>query len=391
MEAPTLESLLPELQIGIMRGFCCFRDLYSLIRASPRFYQAFCTQRELLLSHIVLKAFHPDIRYATWLLANAAQLPSCPSLEQIQDFLNRFFSIWIARKDECSNLTRMPIPLALSLHKLGPLLRWFVQDYKEHTLDVLADVGNHFELGHDFSLLHSDLSHVEYGRIQRAFCHFEVFRYLYSAPKNAEIDIDYLSLMTRYLSKLFVDEVEEIGCIRDYMIRRLCGVFEKIEADALKEHEEQPNGPIQKLGRGSPMFDWFSYAGKSMHITSTEYIMSLGLPFLQGILQSDGLKRASHVISNTSSRRLYLTDAVCGLSRYGWKTDNFDDEWEYYYDGTACFLGEYFDAFPKGYLWANRGRVPRKYDRPCMSGFRTWGYLFWSDDRLQASGVLSKE
>lgn len=68
--------------------------------------------------------------------------------------------------------------------------------------------------------------------------------------------------MTQYLHQFLVDEVEEICCVRDYMIRRLCGVFEKIEADALKEHEEQPDGPVQKLGRDPPLSDWFSYAEK---------------------------------------------------------------------------------------------------------------------------------
>ncbi|KAI4196084.1 MAG: hypothetical protein LQ350_006781 [Teloschistes chrysophthalmus] len=285
----------------------------------------------------------------------------------------------------------MPIPLAVSLHKLGPSLRWFVQDYKKHTLDVLADVGTHFGLGHDFSLLHSDLSHVEYGRIQRAFCHFEVFRYLFRAPKDAEIDMYLLCATAQYLGELLIDEVEEIGCIRDYMIRRLCGVFEQIEADALKEHEEQPDGPFRKLGRDCARSDWFSGGAKSMHIKYMEYIMSLGLPFLQEIFQSDGLKRASHVISNTSWRKRYLTSAICDWTTYESELDDFDDECEYSFDGTARYLGEYFDAYPKGYLWANRGRVPTQYKRSCMSGFRTWGYVFWSDDRLQASGVLSKD
>lgn len=117
--------------------------------------------------------------------------------------------------------------------------------------------------------------------------------------------------------------------------------------------------------------------------------MSLGLPFLQEILQSDGLQRASHFISNTSSRKHYINSAVCDWRSSDWDNDgDFDDG---FYDGTAGYLGEYFDAYPKDYLWANRGRLPREYKRHHKHGFRTWSYVFWSDDRLQASGVLSKE
>ncbi|KAL8688570.1 MAG: hypothetical protein Q9218_005549 [Villophora microphyllina] len=261
--------------------------------------------------------------------------------------------------------------MTTSLDKLGPIIQWFVQDYKENALDFLTSVGTQYKLEQDAEVLNSDLSDTECGRIQRAFCVFEAFRHLFAAPENTVVDLYFSSQTKRFLSVFAPDEVEEVSCIRDYMTRRLWGVFEDIERDAL---QQESDGPIRKLGQDFEPVDWFSYPAKAIHLQYMEYMMSLGLPFLQEVFQSDGFKRANLIISNSCCRTKYLTEALSGLRSPSYEPPDFDDG---HYDGQIDY--------------ANRGRLPRDFGRLLLKGLRDWGYMFWSEHRLQASGILGKD
>lgn len=278
--------------------------------------------------------------------------------------------------------------MAILLCKIGPTIKWFVQDYHKYSLRFLANSVSQLGLQQNSDILHSELSSIETGRIQRAFCRFETFRYLFAAEKNADVDYQYSKQARHFLGYYAPDDVEEIACIRDYLIMRLWNAFESIEEDALEE--KGPDGPIRSLGSSCKPSDWFSYPAKVKHPLYMEYLMSLGLPVLRKVLQSVGLKRADLVIPNSYLRRKYISEALSGPSYVpSALLQDYDDG--RYEDEECDFDDDDLDLISRGLLWANRNRVPTDYGRRPLQGLRQWGYVFWDSWRLQASGVLETE
>ncbi|KAI4193089.1 MAG: hypothetical protein LQ350_008469, partial [Teloschistes chrysophthalmus] len=340
------------------------------------------------------KQFHPALFEGIWTLAAASQIPQPPDQRDVRDFLSprkygtdeHVLAQWL--RDWDRRHLHMPVPMIVALRRFATSLQWFIQDYKHHSISFLATFitqSNHLK---DAEVLYSDLSEVELGRIQRAFYRFETFRYLFSGPDDRGHAFTCSFLAFDYLDRFPPDEVEEIACVRDYMSRRLWGVFESIEVDALKE---PPDGPIRQLGESFRRFGWFSPAEKSNSLYYMEYMMSLGLPFLQEVFESDGIQRAALVISKSGHRRHYLTEALRGRgwSPYNYVPTDFDNG--LYDEDEGEFVGDELDALTKGLLWANRNKVPKDYARPALKGLRDWGYVFRDEWRLKASGVLEKD
>lgn len=380
MAAASLESLSPELQTDIMRSLNSLTALYSLIRASPRFFQVFRSRKEYLLTQLAFQQYHPDLVDDLRKLGRASQMEQPPTMWKVWEYQN------LIRRKDFYDQPQIPPPEAVLLCQIGPCIRWFVEDYRRHSLGFLANFVTELGLQQDPQTLNSDLSDVEYARIQRAFVRFENFRYLFAAEKNTPVDLNYSNFACRFMNAYAPDEAEEIVCVRDYLVRRLWETFESIEDDALQEHGS--DGPIRQLGYSCMPYDWFSYLAKPQHLAYMEYLMSLGLPFLRQVFESDGLERADLVISNSYRRRRHISEAASGRYGSGITQSEFDDG---YYDGEGEYEGEEVDALSQGLLWANRDRTPTDWGRPLLKGLRDWGYVFWSRERLQASGVLDKE
>ncbi|KAL8868351.1 MAG: hypothetical protein Q9174_005050 [Haloplaca sp. 1 TL-2023] len=378
-----IESLAPELQLEIMRNVD-IDSLYSLIRASPRFLQVFCSQKESLLTQIAFQQYHPSLANDLRKLGSASQIGPYPNEDQIQDYL-----LVIQKADFWQSPNAVPLE-SVATYRLSPIIAWFMNDYKTHTLAFLENLAHRQGFSQDSKVLHSDLSDVEYGRIQRAFVRIETFRYLFTAPPGAPFSVSRTCLAKGYFYEYTPDEVEEFVCIRDYIMRRLWGVFEDVEDDALLE--ETPEDPIRQLGAARTPHRWFSNNGKHYYLRYMEYMMSLGLPFLKEVILSSGLQRADLVISNSYPRDRYLSDEIMDPRLSGVSPGELPDYHDGLYDdGEGEYVGEAVNNISQGLLWANRLRIPIDYGRPQLKGLRDWGYVFWSRERLQASGVLDKE
>ncbi|KAL8896050.1 MAG: hypothetical protein Q9192_003292 [Flavoplaca navasiana] len=363
--------------------------LFSLLRASPRFYQVFRSRREYHITQLAFNHFHPRISSDVMALVSALHLP--------QPVLRRHVHEYISKRDRDQLEKEQPsmdLPTTTSLCKIGARIAWFVDDYHTDSLRILDKLGSDMDLDQDPQTLHAQLSTTERGRLQRAFCRFETFCCLFVLPSETK-DFKQLSTCDNqarwFLDELTADEVEEIACIRDYMVRRLWGTFEAIEEDAMegelsdkiREHGAQPRGP-----------DWFSYVAKTHHLSYMEYLMSQGLTFLQKIFTSDGLKRAELVIDNSFERTYFLTEALeprfGSLMSLGFDEDEEEYEGEYE-DGDEEFELDDVDRVTQGLLWAHKNKVPKDWARWPLKGLRDWGYLFWDSSRLSAAGILDQE
>ncbi|KAL8726880.1 MAG: hypothetical protein Q9166_006432 [cf. Caloplaca sp. 2 TL-2023] len=387
-EKLSLDILLPEIQAQIMRNIDSVQNLISLLHASPRFYQVFRSRREYLLTQLAFNQFQPEIINTVWNLAKALQLPRPATRDRVHEHINKNFGTY-RPVDNDFQQPSISSAVTIPLCKIGRTIAWFVEDYRQSSLKLLTDLGTHMELRQNEEILHSHLSPVELGRLQRAFCRFETFCSLFVAAKNDEDRFAHGSQVVSFLMEPFTaDEVEEIACIRDYLIRRLWTAFEALENNALQGDNSDA---IRKLGRECTP-DFFGSSAKYHHLDFMEYLLSQGLPFLRTILESEGLQRAELIISNAVERHHFLTDALKGFRQLPpsmESNDYFDGKYEE--DCEADFEEDDVYSYTKGLLWAHNNKIPADYARRPLKGFRDWGYVFWDSWRLQASGILEKK
>ncbi|KAL8645166.1 MAG: hypothetical protein Q9226_007422 [Calogaya cf. arnoldii] len=382
MATPSLETLSPEIQAQIMRNISTRPALISLLRASPRFYQVFRSRKEYLLTQLAFNHFHPQIIEDVWDLAKALQLPK-PNTDhnQIHRFLNE-------RKYVDNNCLQPSIAFntTIPLCKLGETISWFVRDYHSGSLNLLAHVCTDMILQHDPEALLSDLSATELGRLQRAFCRFETFCCVLGDPSCADIG-KFHNYSARYLATFAPEDKEEIACVRDYLIRRLWGVFDAVEADAM---QGENSAAIRALGTSLQPNGWFSIRGTLSQPYFMEYMMTRGLVFLRNMFEADGLKRAELVISNSRERDYFISRALKHRSGppFSYEAEKYDDG---EFDDEEIFEGDDLWNLSQGLFWANKNKVPEGYFRRPLKGLRDWGYMFWDSRRLGASGVLDVE
>ncbi|KAL9630279.1 MAG: hypothetical protein Q9204_004802 [Flavoplaca sp. TL-2023a] len=374
------EFITPEIQAQIMRSLDSVRTLNSLLHASPRFFQVFRTRREYFLTQVAFNQFNPGLHDHVWTLIKALELPRPAPLDDVHEFVSNLSPF----HDHVHRESMLPTTI-VPFCKIGTTIAWFVEDYRKSSLQLLADLGSHMDLQQDPEILQSDLSGVEEGRLQRAFCHFEIFSRLFFVPKAEQAGLDYRLLAENYLRNQIPDDVEELACVRDYLVRRLRGVFEAMEDRAVKDG---PNSTIMKLGKAHPD-DWFSGKSKVWHAEYVENIMSHGLGLLREILESDGLRRAELVIGHSAIRDFFITYAVSDESKKDSHHINLDFD-AGAYDGKGDYIGEGLDNLSQGGIWANDHNIPSDWGRWPLKGLRDWGYVFWSGRRLQASGVLDQ-
>ncbi|KAL8738324.1 MAG: hypothetical protein Q9181_000867 [Wetmoreana brouardii] len=382
MAPVALESLQPELQTLIMQHIRSATSLKALLDASPRFYQVFLTCKEHLLSNLARQQYHPDVLGQACVAVKVSALPQTFATNRIRD-KNKSSVV-----DKGYKQARAPMSVSISLCRFGTVLQWFVDDFWKESLQLLSQLGRSMGLRQDLQVLESPRSSVETGRIQRAFCRFETLRCLMIAPVDAETR----DLLIRYhqgiayLASFREDEVEEIACIRDYLVRRLWRIFEGIEKHALSaEHSDA----VREMGRAFNSYDWFSSRAKRHHLDYMEHLMTFGLVSLRRLFESNTIEQAGWVISNSFIREMSITAVLQHAnapSSYG--LDAFEGPT---YADKQDFTDNDIHGYSCGWLYSHHGYIARSFNRWPLKGLRDWGYCFWSKHRLKATGVLSKE
>ncbi|KAI4113271.1 MAG: hypothetical protein LQ345_005714, partial [Seirophora villosa] len=375
----TIETLQPELQIAIMRYVTSTKSLLALLNASPRFYQVFRTRKEYVLTELARNQFPGSVFVNAWDTAKALQLPQPLTREVSDGFIETF------AKDNQYEQPVLPLSISISICQLGPLVNWFVQDFWSNCLGNLKRLGACLGLQQDVQALESPLSAIEKGRIQRAFCRFETTGLLLTTLEGKG-DV-YLDQGQQFLGQFTTDDIEEVACVRDYFARRLWGVFEAIEEDAMRA---KPSDAIRRLGREFGEHDWFSRMPKHFQPDYMENIMILGLPFLREVLESRGLQRAGLVIATSKQTRRHFTQAFeSGHNEVDpYHLPPFDSG---IYCGEQEFHGDSLQDCSHGWLYANRGKLAKDYNRWTRKGFRDWGYVMLDSQRLKAAGVLERD
>ena len=417
-EERTIESLSPELQQQILSQLKDLNTLSALIHASPRFYQVFRLNKDATLSMIALGQFHKAVRPEAVAVAKLTQLRlhSHPDTQYWRDtaidFCESFpkqIHVW------CNSVALGSIsPL---LCKLARVVEFFIDDYTRNTLPVLDQLGQSQDLAIQSEYppyshnLHPQISSTEIGRLQRAFCRFEIYRLLFSRCFHDDFDgmhkcIRLPPLTFEEQSKLFLQglppfQITEIACIRDYLFRRLRGICNNLEDEVVQSL------PPEAITFGKSDFDETAKLRSPYYIFTTEaryeqwehleHLTSLGFSYIRRLIQSTGDEQRDlflHLVHRSvifHLERDFLSRALQSLGpnpnaiRHYNAFENIEKNFT-----PACDENGYSEL-PQGWLWGHYHLQPSRLWAERQKGFRDWGYVFWDFKRLQDSGILSRE
>ncbi|CAD6567892.1 MAG: hypothetical protein ASARMPRED_001179 [Alectoria sarmentosa] len=403
-----LESLAPELQLQILVNADTPDDLHALIQASSRLYQVYLLNKEAVLSGVACRQFHPAVISDALFFAKISQLEQPLPRDTVIELCKSY-------PGERHEETTIPIPMSVALCKLASNVRFFIEDYARNTLPIMEGLGRSLDLdvlteyGPE-TFVYSKPSETEIGRLQRAFCRFEIYRHLF-ARCSSVLDHDLQgcsmdpSLTPAKQASLFLEkfpdfQVEEITCIRDYIFRRLRGICSRLEDKAVDtlppetlifDHYDD----VERAEWASGVW-LFTSSGKAYQNDHLEHLMSLGLSYLRRIFESTGEEHQDlfirfiypGLIRHLEKR--FITTAIEALGRNPARGDTpllakTDPPFQYEVR-TDVELD-----IPDAWQWAHPRAPPLMLNEGAYKGLRDWGYVFWDLDRLRESGILERD
>lgn len=402
----SLELLSAELQIQIMKRVDTIDALHAVICASPRLYQVFRFNEEQILSRIARQGFHPTAVLEALSVARLSIWGYPLPKEKAMAFLRT------PLKDRKQRLfATTPVSESVALCKLEKRIRFFVEDYTRETLPILGQLAlsQDLPIATDHNADHSkntvELSMSEFGRLQRAFCRYELYSRLFAqcSGEFKECRWSNTTITAEEQTQLFLQkyrpfEIAEIHCVRDYLHRRLRGIYAQVEDEAVDMPQPEYFDQGNRCATGRKSCPWtFRYYGGSGQEGHREHLASLGLPYLRRILEAAGNERRDLIFHGAYTccggipDTGFITEALGprGLERRGQgrmlKLVNAQEE-------LQSLLSQHEEELvPPGWLWycADRDFV-LPADNNCQ-GLRAWGYVFWDHSRLSAAGILNRE
>ena len=404
-----LEMLAPELQLQILFHAATPNDLHALIQASPRLYQVYLLNTDSILSAVAKRQFHPAVVSEALFFAKISQLEQPLSRNTVLELCRSYQSGLI-------ELGVIPIPMSMAMCKLAKDVRFFIEDYARNTLPLVEDLGRSLETHvlaeywPEKPVTYSQLSDSETGRLQRAFCRFEIYRYLFARCFSGfdhttrdcaqEPSLSPAEQGSFFLEKFPDFQITEINCIRDYVYRRLRGIFSQLEdkaADTLPPatFEFDPLGVVETAEWESGVW-LFTNHGKGYQKSHIEHLMTLGLAYLRQIFDSTGEEQKDLFIRHIGIAVIdhvekdFISDALKLLGdnprSQGIPLLAKTDPPFVYEVNAKSELG-----IPDAWQWAHPRAPPMKLSDFCFKGLRDWGYVFWDLRRLRETGILEQE
>ncbi|MCJ1265636.1 hypothetical protein MMC22_005516, partial [Lobaria immixta] len=398
-----LDSLPAELQTLIMTHTSSPQSLYALIRASRRLYRVFSISKQTILSAIIHEILHPEALPDAWALAILS--PREPIMETREDSL-AFVKMYEKERKNFQITKLISLPMCTTICKLHRSMEYFCRDFVDRCSTICARHG--FSLGAG-SL---SLSWTEEGRIMRALYRLELYgrllRYA-SVEDDRVLDIDAKVNLAKSFCYVFPTyQVEEIACLHDYFQLRLIEVYHRLEdrfvesvlaeipeSDVSDDEESKEknsvedgknnDGGMDHDNRYKPPDRWnpaepnndffFSKYYKLHHCFDIGDQINNGLPSLRQFLGAG----ISEQIDLVKGLREPSTDGITSAfspppqSVVAFGTFEKDD------------LNEPNEA----YLWMDNAESWMGFHRRNPGGLRQCGFVFWDNERLRLSGMMT--
>ena len=243
----SLEDVPVEIQQAILHQMPDLMTLRALTSASPCYLRAYQSQRHAILSNILLRDIHPDVLFDALVIVNALKLARNYDdyVPQLKAFIEQYKT---ARAS-----------LHVALKSLEPSTKETLWEFHLLVIDVTKDfcdyaLSTHPVTGHDLNT-RTLLSPNEVRRIHRAFYRYELFTVLFresdfyqeerterrrardpdrarlALQRNSIRSLDAQDKSLLFLALFKAWEVEEIACVRDYILHRYDELYKECKSN----------------------------------------------------------------------------------------------------------------------------------------------------------------
>ncbi len=371
--------------------------LRALLRASPRYFQVYRTCREVVLSHVA------------WNHITPTALPiALDALEQ--RYIRKH---GLGRSKQFTPPRTAIEPHEIPLETWETLLRFhqivdrLILGFTGSRLVVLENsIHPQTQLPHEPPGRQLNLSQLEYARLTRAFYHLELYAYLFydHNARNVQtiLSIKFERART-FLESLRDFELEELLCVRSYMLERMIDCLNKFEDDFMKAYL-----------KNKPCIIWPSRDASWSDVAQLNWRIDLFADdnLLQGRWMESCLAQGLESLSAMfSADKLPNKYNALEYDRYDMPMSRTFNQMRPYPEEEeevmACMKpsSEIYDNIEQpneAWFWAIKFCGPPRictikeplkgkvYDGYDTNEFERWGYVIWDQARLERLGILTK-
>ena len=360
------------------------KALRALLSASPRFFQVYKTCREVVLSHVA------------WNHITPAVVPI--ALKALEQRKHRGSTSQRTLKDP------REIPLATweSLLRFHQIVDSLISNFTSSRLVALENSMHPHKqtvLPRESPGRNLNLSQLEYGRLARAFYHLELYSYLKGYSK-----MDMLMESWTFMQSLRDWELEELLCVRSYMMERLIDYLNKFEEDFMKAYLKDkpciiwPSQDTQWLNERSSNWRYILFVDNNkpdQWIENSinkpnqwiESRLARGLKSLSALFSADKLPDKFKALGYIDPNYHWISYALANAGSHSKKkvTAKIERPSENGYYNNIEQPNE-------AWFWAIESKIRKKaLCTGCdTNDFQRWGYVIWDHARLERLGIITK-
>lgn len=399
-----LEVLPTELQLQILKRIPNVQVLRNLLHASPQYFRVYRTSRKTVLSHVAWSQITPAI------------LPIALNALERRD--HRKFRSNHTRLFEFQRSIREPhdVPFEiweklLQFHEIvESLISGFISSRLVALENSLYPETQSTLPSQKCPDTHLTLSQVEYTRLARAFYHLDLYGNLFHDLDTSRLQFRriisaHTKRGTHFLESLQDWELEELLCVRSYMMERLKDFLNKLDDDFMEAFQKEM--PLISWQLQEPPGSWGDAMPSLLCDQGYEWLqdpwiescLTRGIEKLSTMFSTDKdtIQAKFRILGERDNLGKYMTSAIremssCTERELAAKMKKLPEIG--YYDNIeqpneAWFWAMKFSGHPRICIPRDfRKRwVTEAYD---IHPLECWGYVIWDHDRLDRLGILSK-
>ena len=241
-QSASFEGLPLELKYEIFQRLASLPSLNAIVHASPSYHEAYRARRQSILARVLSQDIGHDVLFETNAVAMALTIDKKDRIE-----IRRFIKDYKNASQEAATVSLEGFSLRhiVTLSQVQFAVRFAVKGFCQTTL-------SRHPLSGEKSEQFTPLSSNEARRIKRAFYRLELFSTIFSQQRSFDVrkKLDCMDMCHLFLNHFPPWEVEEIACVRDYIIDRYKQLFAKY-ADELARPRPQKS-PEDSSGDEQP-------------------------------------------------------------------------------------------------------------------------------------------
>ncbi|MCJ1449855.1 hypothetical protein MMC28_000183 [Mycoblastus sanguinarius] len=385
----SLEGLPVELQTAILLHVPDIISLNGLVRSFPEYHQAYLAQRHPILQSILLNGGPQDLLYDAISVIEARQIPRI-SHDRMILIVRGFLFEYENKRGSWTAPEKLNVYDAINLARLQVVVYHAVECFRRSTLS------KHPTSGKD-TKYYEPLSRNEVRRLHRAFYRFQLCCYLFNENYQELFDLSEETTMqeSRLLSIRFAEpfldtlrpwEVEELACVRNYLRHYYGRLVVQFGADVMPRNyprtlletgRQLSLGPMTNTRLGFDFFQESSLGYKE------ENCVSRGLYFYHLLSNSPRSKQVELFKNNMRTGLFIVTGAIDHTTR----SNLYEGDWS-----ATRFKGD-GDRDGPNVMWTRTFALETECNLFHLryEPLRSWGYVFWDQERLEQWGLLSEE